>query len=509
MKRAFWFAMLLCVTGACLPGTVRAEVGHQPVFYEGQVGPYQARISVRLPGVIPGLAEITVRQRDGVITNALARPLKWNTGRKGAPSPDRARAVAGEPGLFAAELWFMEFGAHGVEVTLEGDRGSGTVMVPVDAKATRVLGLPKALGAVLSALGLTLVVVLVGVVGGAVRESVLAPGEIPSRRRRWAARGAVAVTCLGLGGLLLGGWRWWQAEAADYHNNRLYRPRPMEVTVASEVAAGARLEVALEEPDPRRRIPLVPDHGRMMHLFAVREPDLDVFAHLHPSRDRRNVFGAGLPPLPQGTYAMYAQITYETGFTETLVDRVTLGADLPEPRGKLDADDAWWRRGAVVPGRDPAPLGDGLVMDCNVDGAARVREPVTLRFRVRRGDGSAAALQPYLGMRGHLVVRDTAGAVFAHLHPSGSFSMASQQLLELRERGEAPMRVAFGAEDPLCRLPGVDEAAAGWMAQRPEEAGRVSFPYEFPAPGRYRLWVQVRVADVIRTGAFDLPVGGL
>ena len=34
----------------------------------------------------------------------------------------------------------------------------------------------------------------------------------------------------------------------------------------------------------------------------------------------------------------------------------------------------------------------------------------------------------------------------------------------------------------------------------------VSFPYAFPKPGRYRLWVQVKRQHRILTGVFDAEV---
>jgi hypothetical protein len=499
-----WVALMAWAMGL---SSVADEV-HQPIFYEGKVGPYQARVSVRPPGVIPGLSEISVRVLAGEVNQVSALPIKWNMGKKGAPPPDVALPVRGEEKLYSAQLWFMEGGAHGVEVILEGAEGEGRVLVPVNSVATRVLVLPKYLGWPLAVMGLMLVALLVSIAGAAVRESVLQPGDAPSRGRRWAARAASAGVAALVTGLLWGGWTWWQAEAGEYRNNRLYRPRPTELSVVND-ARGNVMRLTLDEPNPRRMPPLVPDHGRLMHVFLMREPDLTAMAHLHPQRLDRATFETVLPPLPPGAYSAYAQITHETGFTETLTNRVEVPAPVAASVVAVaaDPDDAWV---ALVPSTDGGTeLGDGLRMTRLDTESVSLGRPVSLRFQVRDADGQPAVLEPYLGMLGHMAVRSLDGRVFTHVHPSGSFSMAAQQLFELRESGKAPRRVEYGAEDPTCQLPGVEESAAGWMAQaRIDGAGEVSFPYEFIRPGVHRLWVQVRSAGKIRTGVFDVRVGG-
>src|SRR5262249_7306104 len=145
-------------------------------------------------------------------------------GRKGAPPPDIARLVPGETNLYHAQLWFMETGAQSVELEIKGSSGIGRVTIPVDAIARRVLGMPNVLGGVLGGLRVVLTLLLLSVIGAAVRESVLAPGLTPLRRRRWLALGAMALGALVIGLSLWGGKRWWDAEAADYRNNRLYQP---------------------------------------------------------------------------------------------------------------------------------------------------------------------------------------------------------------------------------------------------------------------------------------------
>ena len=66
-----------------------------------------------------------------------------------------------------------------------------------------------------------------------------------------------------------------------------------------------------------------------MHLFVLREPDFSAFAHLHPVRRDGATFENVLPPLPAGSYQLYAEITSENGLNQTLTARV----DVPAPRG--------------------------------------------------------------------------------------------------------------------------------------------------------------------------------
>lgn len=81
--------------------------------------------------------------------------------------------------------------------------------------------------------------------------------------------------------------------------------------------------------------------------------------------------------------------------------------------------------------------------------------PTSLRFAVSEGGHPVHDLQPYLGAKGHLVALREGDLAFLHVHPEGD---------------------------------------------------GLSFAATFPTPGRYRLYLQFKQADVVRTVEFTVVV---
>jgi hypothetical protein len=490
----------LC-TVVALALVLSAHVGSPNIFFEGTAGPYPVRVVVRPPGVIPGQAEITVRALGDGVTGVAVQPVRWNLGVEGAPRPDAAAPVQGHDGMWSAQLWFMEFGSYSVRVLVDGVQGEHAVIVPVRAVATERLAMPAGLATLLIALGVLLLVGALTIIGAAVRDAVLPPGATPDAarlRRAWVAR-AVALPLLALA--LLGGSRWWDAENAAYLGNMF---EPLEIATDVEAAADGPL-LTLRITDAQwsegRWSPFVPDHGKLMHMFLLREPALDAFAHLHPLRIDSSTFRQPLPALPAGTYRVYGDVVHESGFTQTLLSTVVVPEAAADAAG-LDLDDSWRVAAGAAPHGGSSALEDGATMMWEAgDGPLVAGREIELRFTVRAPDGSPARLEPYMGMPAHAVVTRDDGAVFVHLHPMGTVSMAAHQLFEQRargdtvrnERGELVIRDAHASHPP-----------------QPSHAARaavVTFPYEFPQPGSYRVWVQVRREGRVLTGVFAAEVG--
>jgi hypothetical protein len=479
-----------------------AHVGSPDTFFSGSAGPYPLRVSVRLPGVIPGRAQVTVRLPHAQSASEYRigiRAGQWNVGLKGAPPAEIAAPVPGDPTLYAAELWFMTASSYQMAVDVEGPNGTGTAMIPVMAIATAERPMPPWLGGALLVLGLILTAGLLTLIGAAVRESVLPPGEDPDSRRRRRARWATAGALIGAMLILWGGNTWWDAEAQAYRLFTRYRPF---ATTASVIARDGGPALSLGIRDERwsgrpsalsRYNALMPDHGKLMHLFLVREDGLNAFAHLHPvarSSDALD-FDVALPPLPRGRYRVYGDIVHESGYAQTLVNTIDLAASTASRM--TDPDDSWV---AAVP--TVALAGSGSVVDLDDGTRLVLAKPTTpivagedtvIALSLQDAGGAVVAVEPYMGMAAHVIVSSHDHGVFAHLHPSGSVSMAALE--------------RFLAQPPAGRRSA--EAPDHSTHPGPLE-GRVDVPYAFPAAGRYRMWVQFKRAGQVRTAAFDVDV---
>jgi hypothetical protein len=507
-----------------LPALACAHVGSPNVFFDGQAGPYAVRVIIRPPGVLPGTAQVDVRV-DGA-TNVTVQAALWEAGTKAAPEPVAATAVAGEPNLFNGVLWLFYPGSYSIHVRIQGNLGAGTAIVPLNSAALRQPSMSPRFAAMLVVLGLVLFAGAVWFVAVAAGDSALEPGAVPLRRQRVRARCVAVCATIVFAGAIWAGKLRWQKMDREFRANALYQPSPVSASVRT--SGDLRLLQLAPAPETLGAASwdtLVADHGKLMHLFLLRDPDLNVFAHLHPVRRDAQRFECILPVLPAGQYRLYGETTHENGMTETLIANVTL----PEPLGRapqmilssnlmndvfcqsplaaatnatqpfaLDADDSWHLGASTAdsPKSDAheSRLMGGLKMVfLNADDLIENRETL-LRFIVLMPDNQPAPLQPYMGMAGHCVVRRSDGAVFTHLHPVGTISMAAQQLFMQRESANNPNPALRATNNPT------------YGATRSSGGNEVTFPYAFPRPGNYRLWVQVRTNGRVLTGAFGLQV---
>ncbi len=452
-----------------------AHVGSPDVYLEGAAGPYRLLVTVRPPVVIPGVAEVEVRALgEGVQRISITPTPMTGPGAQFAPTPDSAKQDPTDQRFFAGSLWMMSSGSWQVRVRADGAQGTGELRVPVPTTSVRTLPLEGALSYALFGLMAMLVLGMIAIAGAAVREAQLpAESAVPPASLR-KGRIAMLVAALLLGLSLWGGNLWWTAEANGYDD---YRYKPLKLNAAY---AGGKLDLRLEHTGWFQSTTfddLAPDHGKIMHLFVARLPDLDRVWHLHPSLIADGHFQHALPAMPAGRYQLYADIVHKTGFPETLVAEL----ELPVVAGSAPAEDD-------SAGAKDDPLRDGyrIVFETAAEPLVAKRA-ANLRFRLEGPGGAAPKDQElYLGMPGHAMVLRRDRGVFVHLHPTGTVPMAA---LELAAKGQL-------GQDPhaLHRL------------QSGQVPNVVAFPYGFPSAGSYRMFVQMKRAGHVDTGVFDLDV---
>ncbi|HEY9227016.1 MAG TPA: hypothetical protein VIP11_10240, partial [Gemmatimonadaceae bacterium] len=277
---------------------------------------------------------------------------------------------------------------------------------------------------------------------------------------------------------------------------RMFKPPAADPTITVD-SSHRTLMLRVHDTAQFRAIfaPIVPDHGKMMHLFLVSTNGMQVFAHLHPTETDSLLFKTELPWMPAGRYLLFGDLATENGLSITVTNRIEVPA-APGSVSPSDPDDSWDRTNRITRGFPGMvrPLEDGYSMTWANETPIVSGQTTDLEFVVSDSAMKPVSLQPYLGMPGHaVVVRDDA-SVFIHLHPMGTIAPVTQRVFAARDRGDTTNR------GRLRPLPASDEHTM--MAS----TGQLSFPYEFPKPGRYRIWVQVKPAERVLTGTFDVDV---
>lgn len=493
MKRSPWVVFVLLLS--CLAGTsAYAHVNSKDVYEDASTGPYKLFVTIRPPLAIPGTATVEVRSAGAAITGVRVTPMPMTgEGSKFAPQAEILKRSAVDKQFYTGSFWLMEPGSWRLQFGINGPSGARTTAVPVPAMALSVLAMPRGTVTLLEVLGLFLLVSLVAIVIAAARESRLKAGAVPPTGvwRRSLLAGTAGL--LGAICILAVGNRWWKASAASSQQG-VFQPIALHpVLSGNELDLGMTLPPGTED---RSLANFILDHGHLMHLYVVREPQMDVIFHLHPDQVRAGDFKLALPAMPPGEYALYGDLVHANGFPETVLAKVDVPAGLAAR--PLAGDDAM---GTAKPLSD-GMLGtrfrfpDGYTMVWDRPDPLKANTGYQLRFTLLDASGKPAPdMRYYMGMTGHAAFIKTDGTAFAHVHPEGSASMAAMMLAN----EEVP-----GVADPSASRTDGMAGMGGAPTEPPSNV--VEFPYGFPAPGRYRIFIQMKHGDTVETGAFDAKV---
>ncbi|MDV3124440.1 hypothetical protein M1247_05915 [Mycobacterium sp. 21AC1] len=215
----------------------------------------------------------------------------------------------------------------------------------------------------------------------------------------------------------------------------------------SITTAGVQKPLRFRITDPSGSVvtKYVDSHEKALHLIVVRR-DLVGYQHVHPVLDAAGTWSVPLDLREGGDYRVFADFVPAGG------DGQTLGADL-----HVAGD----YRPRPLPPADTTTTVDGYTV--TLHGAPVPGEPAELTLSVSRDGRPVTDLQPYLGAYGHLVALRAADLAYLHLHPMGE--------------------------------PGDPATPAG-----PD----IGFHTTFASAGEYRLFLDFKHEDVVRTAEFTL-----
>ncbi|MER6512848.1 hypothetical protein ABT158_38985 [Nonomuraea sp. NPDC001636] len=207
-----------------------------------------------------------------------------------------------------------------------------------------------------------------------------------------------------------------------------------------ETGKATDFRFAVTGPDGRPVTAYQVEHDKKLHFIVVSR-DLTTFLHLHPEMTPDGIWSVGLTLPAAGAYRAFAD------FAPTGGEKLTLGADLQA------AGD--YRPKPLPEASRSSKVGDYTV---SLDGDLVPGRASKLTLSVSKDGEPVTDLQPYLGAYGHLVALRAGDLAYLHVHPEQS-----------------------------------------------EKAGpQITFYAEVPSIGDYRLFLDFKHGDEVRTADFTV-----
>ncbi|MEN8663060.1 MAG: hypothetical protein ACN4GF_08750 [Lentimonas sp.] len=195
-------------------------------------------------------------------------------------------------------------------------------------------------------------------------------------------------------------------------------------------------------------------HTEKMHLMVI-DPSFEDYHHLHPTPvglDGRYDFE--FTPKKTGEYRVFAEVV------PVMSRRQAIATNVIEVPGSSEKPTFSLSTESIVDGVH-FRLGD-------LPDALKVGRDYQFALEVAGADGGPVALETVMDAKGHMVAFDAEGRGFAHMHPIDSIAEARSE-----------------------------ETAGG---------NELSFLFNVPNPGWYRLFAQIQVDGEAVFGRFDLEV---
>ena len=460
LNRALLIAILALVL--VVPGRALAHGGHTGLMqtFTQQFGPYEIAITVEIPPTTPSPLYLDIApQQDMAGVTMRFRVAPRGQSFDATPVAE-VQGNAGTQGIYFSQLDVDRFGDWDLEVDVSGPNGGGIARIPFTIVAQPLpdgsIGLFAGLG------GLVLLMV-----------ASITLAAITQRRGRpapgWAnwLIGQAMFACL-IVAVIFGIQQFSTAvqraqASADPTLALLGTGRPhanLALHTTPDLAqAGQPLTLTLDLSDGSTGLPvddLIPHHDALIHLVVI-SADGAFYTHVHPPRSAPGHYAIALTPDRPGRYTAYAEIQRQDSGTQVIARDFEVG-------------------GAAVGVVQPAPgFGSREVAGMLVDVSSslmplRAGKQATFTFSFSRDGAPVNDLQPWLGMGGHMIARDTTGATFAHVHAIG------------------PM------------------APSGLLASGVVYGPDIRFAYTFPQPGSYQIWGQFRHGQQIVTVPLEVTV---